>query len=123
MNTQQSCPKCGASAAYSTLGEMYQLSCATCGHKEAGMFVPAFLDMPRTQPVEVIIHLNELAPTGKNLFALSKLHPKLEHLRPNELKAHFLSGNAIRLGFLHKMEAEKVQRAAVNTGLLVQCIE
>ncbi|MEK8035063.1 hypothetical protein AACH06_29960 [Ideonella sp. DXS29W] len=102
---------------------MYEIRCEACGFEEAGMFVPSSLGMPEAKPVEVRIQLGGMAPTGKNLLALSKLHPKLGRLGPAELKALFLSGPVILLGALRKEEAERAQKAAINTGFVVLCAE
>jgi len=87
------------------------------------MFSPSSLGMPEAKPVEVRIQLGDMAPTGRNLHALSKLHPKIGQLGPAELKALFLSGPVILLSALHKEEAERVQKAAINTGFIVLCAE
>ena len=123
METTLLCPKCGAAASYSTLGEMYELRCTNCKHEEAGMFLPSFGGMPRARPVDVVIHIGNLAPTGKNLFALSKLHPKLAQMSPVELKAVFLSGGPVRLGAHTKEDAERVKVAAAKAGFVALCSE
>jgi hypothetical protein len=102
---------------------MYELRCESCGHEEAGTFVPSSLGELKAKPVNVVIQLGSMAPTGKNLLALSKLHPRFAKLGPSDLKALFLSGSVITLGPLHKEEAERVERAAVNTGFAVLCSE
>jgi len=120
----QTCPKCGALAQWSALGEMYYITCGACGHEEEGVFYPAELvNMPRAKPLVVTVGFDGVPPTGRNLFLLSRLHPKLSMLSPVELKALVVGRTPYQIKGLSKQAALNVQRAADGTGFSVHCAE
>ncbi len=61
--------------------------------------------------------------SGKNLFALSKLHESLKRLGPADLKAKFLQGPEIHLGQMDEEEAQQIRKAALDAGFDVRLVE
>jgi hypothetical protein len=114
-----SCDRCRAQAEHVTLGHMYRTRCAACGFEESGTWSPASEVLPRAKPFNVYVELAGIEPTGKNLFALSKLHTSLGKLKPAELKAMLVAGGRTYVGEMPLWEAQLVQRAAANTAYTV----
>jgi len=95
---------------------MYWLHCSACGWEENGTFSPApDAELGVVDPVEAFIEFSGVQASAEDLFILSRLHPSLKNLRPQELRAIALSGRSHPLGKLYPYELERVRGRASGT--------